>query len=286
MFVAFDAGITNIGMVAATVDDQHRIARVVRAESFDLMHVPHERVALCDCALKHDNTIAARFAHFIQEEAPLLEQAEHILVEQQPPGSAGTAFEQLLLFSFPNKTSRVHPRSMHAHFGFGALDYDGRKRAAVRRAQSVLTLFRGACGREHDVADAFCLLQFELSKRAEQLRREHAARRAALSVSDLWRFAYTGPRYHPASTDGSGRNAVSVSLAAASDSDDRLGAESSASSESASDVSRSGAAAGGASSDVPSSCSSSGAAAGDAFSMARSLLCRSSSSCSMPTKRE
>ena len=189
--LAFDAGITHIGMVEATVQGAGwRELDVQAAHCIDLASVPHLRVPRECCRLRHDNTLADRFAHFLQEYAAELSGADHILVEQQPPGSAGQVFEQLLLFAMRDKTTTVHPRSVHAFFGHGRMDYDARKRAAERTAAPLL---RGVdcagAARQHDIADAVCILLFE----AERRRRAAAAAAPPPRVEALQQFAFTGP---------------------------------------------------------------------------------------------
>jgi len=202
--LAFDAGITHVGMVEAEAsgaawDD----LRVTSASCIDLAAIAHRRVPREACTLHHGNSLADRFAHFAQEFAPQLDAADCILVEQQPPGSAGQVFEQLLLFSRRSKTRAIHPRSVHKHHGHGHLDYDGRKAAAERVAAPWLAAAGGVAGgaaggaaggvagaaRQHDIADAVCILLFEQHRRRLAAPPDVASGVKALLQS----FAFTGP---------------------------------------------------------------------------------------------
>ena len=99
-------------------------------------------------------------------------------MEQQPPGSAGQPFEQMLLLRMGDR-ARTVPRSMHKRFGLRG-DYEERKRASgeSRRAESRASSEQWRAPRPHDIADAACLLAFECDRRAELLRHEEAARDA------------------------------------------------------------------------------------------------------------
>lgn len=188
--VCFDAGITHVGMVLAEADDDAwSNLRVMQVACVDLAAVEHRRVPRCECTLRHDKTLASRFAHFLQEHEATIGAATDVIVEQQPPGSAGQVFEQLLLFSVP-RASTVHPRSVHVFHGYSHLEYDGRKQAAERVAAPLLEgCAHGSLTRSHDVADAVCILLFVAEKR----RRAAAVRAAAPSVAALQRFAFSGP---------------------------------------------------------------------------------------------
>lgn len=197
-------------MVEASVSADWDTIELVGAACIDLADVRHDRVPRDQCTLCHSNALAHRFAHFAQEFAPALDGADLVLVEQQPPGSAGQPFEQMLLLHVGDRARTVHPRSMHRHFGLRG-DYEERKEASVRAAArrvEGLDLAMARAPRPHDIADAACLLAFECDRRAEVLRREQAARvaearglewrrsrRAALQF--LWSFAYTGPGSEP-----------------------------------------------------------------------------------------
>lgn len=204
--LSFDAGITHVGMVEATVRADWSALKLVRAACIDLADVRHDRVPRDRCTLCHTNALAHRFAHFVQEHAPSLEAADVILVEQQPPGSAGQPFEQMLLLHAGARACTVHPRSMHQRLGVRG-DYEERKIDSVKIASSRIDGLREAMDRAvrpHDIADAGCLLLFECERRAEEARRAEASRAAAERAAEwrrdrrealryLWSFAYTGP---------------------------------------------------------------------------------------------
>lgn len=210
---SFDAGITHVGMVIADVSQRDNAVAVREARCVDLADVAHRRVPRAACALSHSNSLASRFAHFMQEFEPTLREAELVLVEQQPPGSAGCVFEQLLLFALPSKARTVHPRSVHAFFRIGHLDYEARKSAAERIARPHLAgIDTSRASRMHDIADALCILLFHTAQaHKQQLAQRRAVPTSAPTLALLRTFAFDGRapllRVGGASADGERRAA-------------------------------------------------------------------------------
>lgn len=161
--LSFDAGITNVGMVAARVSDDWTVAEITYAACIDLADVRHDRVRKCDCEIPHTNSLAHRYAHFVQEMQPAFDEAKHFFVEQQPPQSAGMVFEQLLLLHCQGCTTSVPPVKVHKRFGLPQGDYDARKKAscecALRLFPELLPYMQQA-RRAHDIADAACILHY------------------------------------------------------------------------------------------------------------------------------
>lgn len=181
--LSFDAGITHVGMVAAEVSVDWSAIRITHADCVDLTCVQHNRVKRQRCKLDHNNSLASRYAHFVQELGPLFNEADHYFVEQQPPQSAGLVFEQLLLLQCQGYTTSVHPAKIHKKFNLPRGDYDQRKvvscAVALKLFPDLGVWMRGA-SREHDIADAACILKYECDRRHELwLRRQ---RRASMNL--------------------------------------------------------------------------------------------------------
>ena len=204
--LAFDAGICHVGLVAAEVGEGWDEVEVTHAACIDLTDVQHRRVPAEACRLPHTNCLAHRYAHFVQEYAPAFAEADELWVEQQPPGSAGMVFEQLLHFQFAGRTTAVAPRTVHAHFGLPGGDYERRKRASCRVALRLFprleALARGAA-RFHDIADAACILRCVCDRRAEALRKRRRAQ-AHCRATELWAFAYRPAACAACARPGSG----------------------------------------------------------------------------------
>jgi hypothetical protein len=186
--LSFDAGITHVGLVAAQVSDDWTAIEVTHAACIDLTDVRHDRVPRRQCKLPHTNSLAHRYAHFVQEMEPLICEATHFFVEQQPPQSAGMVFEQLLLFHFQGLTTSVSPARIHARFGLPRGDYERRKAASCDVAVCLfpaLAPFMASASRGHDIADAACILQYQCEQRHRTWRW-----RQARSELNIERFAY------------------------------------------------------------------------------------------------
>ena len=186
--LAFDAGITHVGVVAATVSSDWRDIEIANALCIDITDMRHDRVPRRKCQIPHTNSLADRYAHFAQEMGPAFHEANWIFVEQQPPQSAGMVFEQLLLLDRRECTVSVPPAKIHARFGLPPGDYDRRKEAScvvAKRLFPELVPLMAAARREHDIADAACILKYACEQRHVLWRR-----RQLRFETNLERFAY------------------------------------------------------------------------------------------------
>jgi hypothetical protein len=186
--LSFDAGITHVGLVAARVSDDWSTIEITHAECVDLAAVRHDRVPRKKCEIPHTNSLAHRYAHFVQEMGPAFDEADHFFVEQQPPQSAGMVFEQLLLLDCQGSTTSVPPVKVHRRFGLPAGDYEKRKAASCACAVEMfpdIAPRMEAARRAHDIADAACILVYECERRHAAWRRRRIARELKLEE-----FAY------------------------------------------------------------------------------------------------
>lgn len=130
--------------------------------------------------------VHSRVAGFLDAWAKVLGACDVILVERQPPGSAGLSLEILLRERYGKKLWFAAPQSMHAAFGTAGYTYDGRKERNVALAMAWLASLEPTCGgvadvvasirdetRRHDIADALLVLMFYLRKTVPSLGIPH-----------------------------------------------------------------------------------------------------------------
>ena len=186
--LSFDAGITHVGMVAAEVSRDWTRIHITHAACVDLTRVEHRRVPKKKCNIPHTNSLAHRYAHFVQEMGPAFNEANYYFVEQQPPQSAGMVFEQLLHLDCQGQTTSVPPSKIHARFGLPRGDYERRKEASEQCAVKLfpeLKQYMTEASRGHDIADAACILKYECECRHVLWRRREMSREM-----NLMQFAY------------------------------------------------------------------------------------------------
>jgi hypothetical protein len=170
---SIDVGYHNLGLVKAFIDDTYEIT-VEQIFTVDLPKLPHRQIKRQDCQLNHTSELADLMAHFIQEFGHLLDEADKILIERQPPTGL-TSIETLLFYLYRNKTELISPNSMHKHFMIGQLEYEKRKERTVEFSSQLLENFEfyKELERKHDIADAVCMIIFYNSTNKEKYRLEH-----------------------------------------------------------------------------------------------------------------
>ena len=151
IYTSIDIGYHNLGLVQC--DDQ---LNVLYSKRIDITRYRCPE----GCKLYHTNEVADLISHFVQEYSGILDTADIILMERQPPGGL-TNIETILFYIFRNKIKLISPKSVHAHFGYGHLDYEQRKERVVSIASKYMTI---SGMRKHDIADAFCMILFETQK--------------------------------------------------------------------------------------------------------------------------
>ena len=178
LVVVIDVGILNLGMVVATVTEEWEVKEVQSAHRIDITICKHSSVARKDCKLYHTRDAVDRVAHFIQDYCEVLGDADHLLIERQPPGGL-VHIEQLLYAAFRDKGVLVSPNRMHHHFRLSS-DYDQRKKETVLIAEPYLkhlAAWTELADRRHDISDAACLMLSWLHQKrkvylAEEMRKE------------------------------------------------------------------------------------------------------------------
>ena len=169
--VSIDVGYHNLGIVRALVDNENFEIKVLNTFKIDLTNLPHKKINRWDCKLEHTNEVADLMAHFIQEFKDILEEADKLLIERQPPTGL-TQIETLLLYLYRSKAELISPNSMHAHFKINCLEYETRKVRTIEISESFLESFEEyqELSRKHDIADAMCMIIFRFSRLKEKYR--------------------------------------------------------------------------------------------------------------------
>ncbi len=164
---SIDIGIQHLGLVKFSFTPGFKKKTLL---DFDLVDIQefHPFGDGDTCALKyHDRCFSDWVAHVCQNFHKYFDDDVHqILIERQPPQGL-VVIEQLLMSRFRDRVTLIHPRSMHCYIGSNDADYEGRKRIVERRFLKFLrqcnpsmeTKF-DSLERRHDVADAFCQLEF------------------------------------------------------------------------------------------------------------------------------
>ena len=154
---SIDIGLYHLGMVLATLNQDGTIDEIHDCDLIDITI----GCSTIGCQLHHEKNIADYMSHFFANYHESLEEADVILVEQQPPGGF-ISIQELIRFQFRDKTITVNPRSVHCHFDIGYLDYEKRKKASELIANSALCGFKNYSfqERKHDISDAYCQLRY------------------------------------------------------------------------------------------------------------------------------
>ena len=168
--VSIDVGYHNMGIVTAFIDDEYEIT-VKDVYKINLTCIRHHKVQPHECKIPHTNEVVDLFAHFIQEYGHILENADKILVERQPPTGL-TNIEALILYQYRQKTHLISPNAMHSHFMIGHLDYERRKVKTIEIAEKFLESFEKyqSLSRKHDISDAMCMILFDNHYKKEKYR--------------------------------------------------------------------------------------------------------------------
>jgi hypothetical protein len=116
------------------------------------------------------SVLTARHVHtyisnFFEAYADLFATVDDIVIERQPPQSAGAPVELLFRERYGSKCLFIHPATLHSRFHLKGYTYDGRKQRSVLIAQDFFKSIQAttaledmaAMERQHDCADA-CLL--------------------------------------------------------------------------------------------------------------------------------
>ncbi len=156
LILSMDVGLVNMGIVVARVDND-QIEEIVDCKQIDIRRT----IDFCDCELSHDKCMADYLAHLFRD-YPFFEKADLILIERQPP-QGFVSIQEITNFRFRKKVKMISPNSMHKFFNIGHMNYERRKQFTIEYARKWLNSFDDFQNeRNHDISDAFCMLQFHL----------------------------------------------------------------------------------------------------------------------------
>ena len=190
--LSIDVGIINLGLVGAHVNENFTLNKIDICKLIDIRNL------LCNdpkCELYHDSCIADYMSHLFKIYKKQFESADVILIERQPPTGL-VAVQELIVYSFRNKTKMISPNSMHCYFNIGNLDYDNRKKFTVKFASDYLNGHKDFVfnQRKHDLADSVCILVYYLYNKSkeyqEKKRREEWVKDNYKFTKDIMSFRY------------------------------------------------------------------------------------------------
>lgn len=160
IIVSVDIGYINMGLSRCVVDEEYN-TKFTHAFKVDITRLTHRRVAPQDCKIPHTCETCDRVAHFIQEYEPFFEEADHVLLERQPPMGLKD-IEALIMTKYRGKTKLISPNKMHKHYGISRFSYEERKVKTEEIAfkhVGHLSTYQGQ-ERKHDMADSVCICNF------------------------------------------------------------------------------------------------------------------------------
>lgn len=161
-WVGIDVGLENFAFVAVELGSEYNLSSVTDCNIIDIT-----KYSVCTCTdLPHSKHISDLMKHLFVDIGHILDSADLILVEKQPP-QGFVVIEQILFGTYRSKAVLVHPRSMHKYWGIGMLDRDGRKSRTVRIAKPYLRSMPAwkRSERRHDMADAMCIILYYASQK-------------------------------------------------------------------------------------------------------------------------
>ncbi len=190
--IGIDIGYINMGVVSAELDDNCDL-KFYDAFRYNISLIKHTLISAQECTIPHTCETCDRVAHFIQENQDILEDADCILVERQPP-MGFKDIEALLMTKYRSKVNLISPNRMHKHFNMKNLDYEQRKEKVVEIASPwVEHIYTYASQeRQHDMADAVCMCLMHAHKLKEEQRKKER-------LENIKRLPFDEFRYIPKS---------------------------------------------------------------------------------------
>ena len=165
--LSIDIGITNMAFVLSEVDDNYNFVKIISCKRIDIS-ICYNKLT-CKCNHKNFNRLSGRIKHLVESNEEF-DIADIILVEKQPPLGL-IAIEELFMYIFPN-LHLVSPNGMHGYYCISNETYEERKTSVVKIASKKLSKFKSFTRekRQHDIADAYCILRYWLSTTGMKIR--------------------------------------------------------------------------------------------------------------------
>ena len=192
ILVGIDVGYVNMGVFRAVVDDSFYIY-FRHAFRSDITLMRHNRIPAHMCQIPHTRETCDRVAHFIQDNEDILEEADCILIERQPPMGLKDV-EALIMSRFRNKAILISPNKLHKFLMINTYDYEERKVHTEKIAREYLSSIYTFTNevRRHDMADAACMCIFHADKLREQQRKKEKLERIKRLPFDEYAFIHPG----------------------------------------------------------------------------------------------
>ena len=161
--LSIDIGITHLGLSLCSITEDFDINEVMYIDMIDITQYHCDE----DCEWEHSRNIADWLSHLFSREYDLFNNADHILIERQPP-SGLKSIEQIIFLVLRDKAELISPNSVHKMFGLPRGDYEGRKRVSEYIAKKFLkgeqlAKFEGFY-RRHDISDSILFTHFWCKK--------------------------------------------------------------------------------------------------------------------------
>jgi len=202
--ISIDIGFEHFAIVGANVSEPYDLRSTRFEEPYKL-----EDVTLCkliniknlmldcsdaDCKLKHALCISDYMAHLFKLYHDFFEKADIILIERQPP-QGFIAVQELILFTYRDKSILVSPNSMHKHFSMSKVQ-KLRKMFTEKFSKERLQPFPDYANneRKHDMGDAYCILVYYLSNLRSTPSGVDRSRFAASTPSGVDRSRFAASR--------------------------------------------------------------------------------------------
>jgi hypothetical protein len=187
--LSIDIGIQHLGLSMTCLEDDYRFIEIMWVDMIDITVFRHKEVKMDDCCLHHTKTYADWINHVIQENKPLFEGSDVILIERQPPNGFN-AIEQLLFNTYRDKSILIHPKKIHTFLGISSFDYDKRKELSIITSKKYLSddlkNYVETLERSHDIADSICMMLYWKNKKNTEWKYKQHQEFCAIEFKDVF----------------------------------------------------------------------------------------------------
>ena len=215
LIVSIDPGIISIGLVCVEVSAEYELVSVLDCDAVNITLETHRK----------GNHVHDLIVAFMKRQHSMFETADIIVIERQPPMSAGMGLEIMFRERFGHKCVFVSPQTLHVQFNLKGFEYNARKERCVALVMHYVETWKHAhvkgadilerklhhMDRKHDICDAILLLTVWVQR--QKKTRVPAASKGA-TATDFKTFVETFRR-RPAlvAHDASEESAISFSSA-------------------------------------------------------------------------
>lgn len=162
IIVGIDPGIISVGLVCVEVSSEYELVAVLACDAVNIT-LETERKG---------NHVHDLITAFMKVRRPMFDAADTIVIERQPPMSAGMGLEIMFRERFGHKCVFVSPKTLHVLFNLTGFEYNARKERCVALVQHYVDGWKRAevrgvdvldkklrnLDRKHDICDAILIL--------------------------------------------------------------------------------------------------------------------------------